>query len=124
MLLQEELTQTVIGAAMEVRKHLGCGLLESAYHSCLCIELGKRGLAFKSQASLPIVYDGHRIEGAYKPDFIINDSLILEIKAVSDIAPAHKAQMLTYLRLSAIRVGLLINFNTVPFTKGIKRFVM
>jgi GxxExxY protein len=88
------------------------------------LELSKRGLAFKSQAPLPIIYDGHRIEVAYKPDFIINESLILELKTVTAFAPAHKAQILTYLRLSTIRVGLLINFHAVPLTSGIKRFVM
>ena len=123
-MLGAELTSTVIGAAIEVRKRLGCGLLESAYHACLCIELSKRGLMFRSQPLLPIVYDDQRIEAAYRPDFIVGDSLIVELKAVTEFAPVHKAQILTYLRLSAIRVGLLINFHAVPFPKGIKRFVM
>jgi GxxExxY protein len=123
-MLNAELTQTVIGAAIEVRNRLGCGLLESAYHTCFCIELAKRGLEFESQPPLPIVYDDHRIPAAYRPDLIIAKSLIVELKTVTDFSPAHKAQILTYLRLSAIRVGLLINFHAVPFSKGIKRFVM
>lgn len=123
-MLEAELTSTVIGAAIEVRKRLGCGLLESAYHACLCIELNKRELTFRSQPLLPIVYDDHRVEAAYRPDLIIGDSLIVELKAVTVFAPIHKAQILTYLRLSQIRVGLLINFHAVPFPKGIKRFVM
>lgn len=123
-MLEAELTNTVIGAAIEVHKRLGSGLLESAYHSCLCIELGKRGLTFKSQPPLPIVYDDHRVEAAYRPDLIISDSLIVELKTVTEFAPVHRAQILTYLRLSKIRVGLLINFHAIPFPKGIKRFVM
>ena len=124
MLLEAELTSKVIGAAIEVHKRLGSGLLESAYHRCLCIELSKRGLDFKSQPPLPIVYDEHRVEAAYRPDLIVADSVIVELKTVSACAPVHQAQILTYLRLSKIRVGLLMNFHAVPFPKGIKRFVL
>ena len=123
-MLAEELTRDVIGAGIEVRKYLGAGLLENAYHVCLCLELSKRGLVFKSQPPLPIIYDGHRVEAAYRPDLIINGSLIVELKTVTAFAPAHSAQILTYLRLSSIRVGLLINFHAVPFPSGIKRFVL
>ena len=120
----DRLTEFVIGSAIEVRKRLGCGLLERAYHTCLCIELEKRNLTFKSQLGLPIVYDGHRVDVAYRPDLIVDERLIVELKTVTALAAAHKAQILTYLRLSGIKVGLLINFHAVPFTSGIKRFVM
>ncbi len=123
-MLEAELTSTVIGAAIEVHKRLGGGLLESAYHRCLCIELSKRGVDFKSQPPLPIVYDEYRVEAAYRPDLIVADSVIVELKTVSEFAPVHPAQILTYLRLSRIRVGLLMNFHSVPFPKGIKRFVL
>ena len=124
LMLEAELTSTVIGAAIEVRKHLGCGLLESAYHAFLCIELSKRGLTFKSQPLLPIVYDGHRVEAAYRPDLIIGDSLIVELKAVEVVLPVHSAQVLTYMRITGLRKGLLFNFNVPVLKEGIKSFVM
>ena len=89
----------------------------------MCIELGKRGLKFESRPPLAIVYDECCIKAAYRPDLIIKDALIVELKTVSELSPVHKAQILTYMRLSTIRVGLL-NFHAVPFTKRIKRFVM
>ena len=123
-MIPDELTNPVIGAAIRVREHLGSGLLESAYHACLCMELKKLDLNFKSQPPLPIVYDGQRVEAAYRPDLIVDDRLIVELKTVTTFADAHKAQILTYLRLSGIRIGLLLNFHAIPFKSGIKRFVM
>ena len=123
-MIPDDLTNPVIGAAIKVRTHLGSGLLESAYHSCLCIELSNLNLKFKSQPTLPIVYGGYRVTAAYRPDLIVDDRLIIELKTVTAFADAHKAQLLTYLRLSGIKVGLLLNFHAIPFKSGIKRFVM
>jgi GxxExxY protein len=121
---QDPLTGLIIGAAIEVRKRTGCGLLESAYHAFLCIELGKRNLTFKSQPTLPVMYDGHRVELAYRPDLIVSDQVIVELKTVTAFAPVHEAQILTYLRLSGLRIGLLMNFHAIPFTSGIRRFIV
>jgi GxxExxY protein len=120
----DKLTELIIGAAIEVRKRVGAGLLESAYHTFLCIELTKRSLTFTSQPTLPVVYDGHRVELAYRPDLIVKDRVIVELKTVSAFSPVHQAQILTYLRLSGIRIGLLINFHAVPFKSGIRRFIV
>ena len=121
---EQDLTGLIIGAAIQVRKRVGCGLLESAYHTFLCIELEKLDLTIKSQPKLSIVYDGHPVKVAYRPDLIVHERVIVELKTVSAFAPVHEAQILTYLRLSGIHVGLLINFHAVPFKSGIKRFVM
>ena len=99
-------------------------MLENAYHEFLCIELRKIDLPFRSQPTLPVVYDGYRVKLAYRPDLIINDQVIVELKTVTAFAPVHEAQILTYLRLSGIRVGLLINFHAVPFKSGIRRFII
>jgi len=120
----DPLTGLIIGAAIDVRKRVGCGLLESAYHAFLCIELQKLNLALKVQPTLPVVYDGHRVDLAYRPDLIVNDQVIVELKTVTEFAPVHQAQILTYLRLSGIRIGLLINFHAVPFKSGIRRFIV
>jgi GxxExxY protein len=124
MAIDDPLTEAIIGAAIEVRKRVGCGLLESAYHAFLCIELEKIGLPFKSQPGLPVVYDGRRVNVAYRPDLIVSDQVIVELKTVTTILPVHEAQILTYLRLSGIHTGLLINFHAVPFKSGIRRFVV
>ena len=121
---RDPLTELIIGAAMEVRRRTGCGLLENAYHTFLCIELRKRNLEFASQQMLPVDYDGHRVELAYRPDLIVDNRVIVELKTVTAISPPHEAQILTYLRLSGIKVGLLINFHAVPFKSGIRRFVV
>lgn len=97
---RDPLTELIIGAAIEVRKRVGCGLLESAYHAFLCVELRKRDLMFQSQPTLPVVYDGHRVDLAYRPDLIVNDRVVVELKTVSAFLPVHQAQILTYLRLS------------------------
>jgi GxxExxY protein len=120
----QDLTGQIIGAAIEVRKRVGCGLLESAYHTFLCLELEKLGLAFKSQPPLSVLYDGRLVKVAYRPDLVVADLVIVELKTVTAFAPVHEAQILTYLRLSGIRIGLLLNFHAVPFKSGIKRFVL
>jgi GxxExxY protein len=121
---EHDLTWLIIGAAIEVRKRVGCGLLESAYHTFLCIELEKLNLTLKSQPKFSITYDGRPVKVAYRPDLIVQERVIVELKTVTAIAPVHQAQILTYLRLSGIRIGLLINFHAVPFKSGIKRFIM
>ena len=118
------MTDLIIGAAIEVRKRVGCGLLESAYHAFLCIELQRANLTFKSQQTLPVIYDGYRVDLAYRPDLIVDDRVIVELKTVTAVLPVHEAQILTYLRLSGIRIGLLLNFHAVPFKSGIRRFIV
>lgn len=115
------MTRAVIGAAIEVHKALGPGLLESAYEACLAYELQARGVAHRTQVELPIVYRGRPIGCVYRLDFLIDNRLIVELKAVEKLLPIHEAHLLTYLRLSRTKTGLLMNFNT-PFLKnGIKR---
>ena len=109
---------------MRVHSAMGPGLLESAYEKCLAIEFDQERLPFARQAPLSIQYNGVHIEPGYVPDFIIANELVLEIKSVETILPVHKAQLLTYLRLSGCRVGLLINFHTARLTHGIRRCVL
>jgi GxxExxY protein len=118
-----DLTYRIIGLAMRVHSRLGPGLFESAYHRCLCHELSGAEIQFDQQVRLPIHYDGIEIESGYRADIIVRGEVILEIKAVEQFRPLHEAQLLTYLRLSLCRVGLLINFNTVSLTDGIRRRV-
>jgi GxxExxY protein len=117
-------TSPIIGAAIEVHRHLGPGLLESAYEECLCHELHLRGLDFKRQVALPLMYKGLALDCGYKLDLIVQDQIILELKAVEKLLPIHEAQLLTYLRLTGKSVGLLINFNVPLLTQGIVRRVL
>jgi GxxExxY protein len=119
-----DLTHRIIGLAMRVHRRLGPGLLESVYQKCLCHEFDKAGIAFRSQVSLPVLYDDVLIDWGYTADIIVDGQVILELKAVERTLPLHEAQLLTYLRLSPCRIGLLINFNTVSLTDGIKRCVL
>lgn len=100
------------------------GLLESAYEECLCFELGQAGLAFQRQIGIPIVYRDMRLEAGYRADVIVANRQILEIKSVEAISPVHEAQLLTYLRLSERRLGLLLNFNTLRLKDGLRRFII
>ena len=118
-----DLTGDVIGAAIEVHKALGPGLLESTYEQCFCIELGLRSLAYERQKEIPITYKGVNLDCAYRLDIVISNQLIVELKACEEIQPIHEAQLLTYLKLSGIKVGLLINFNVPVLKEGIKRLV-
>jgi GxxExxY protein len=118
---RKALSEKVIGAAIEVHRLLGPGLLESAYESCLCHELFLRGLKFKRQVPLDIDYKGIIVEAAYRLDIVVEDSLILELKAVEIMNPVYQAQLLTYLKLSGISTGLLINFMVPVLKNGIKR---
>jgi GxxExxY protein len=119
-----ELTGRIIRAAIEVHKHLGPGLLESTYQACLRYELAASGLAFRQQQALPIIYKEVQLEEPYRLDFIVEDAVILELKSVDALHPIHEAQLLTYLKLTGIHVGLLINFNVAQFKDGIKRMVL
>ena len=117
------LTDQVIGYAIEVHKELGPGLLESAYEECLCYELRQSGIEFVQQASLPVSYKNISLECGYRIDIVVENALIVEIKAVRAFQPIHEAQLLTYLKLSGIQTGLLINFNVPLLKEGIKRLV-
>ena len=117
-------TSPIIGAAIEVHRQLGPGLLESAYEECLCHELRLREMQFKRQVDLPILYKGLLLNCGYKIDLIVEDEVVLELKAIEKLLPIHEAQLLTYLRLSNKRVGLLINFNVPLLTQGIVRRVL
>lgn len=123
-LLHEALTEQIIGAAMEVHRALGPGLLESAYEECLALACADRGLEFVRQIELPIVFMGHRIAPAYRMDFVFSNSVVVEVKAVEKIIPIHEAQLLTYLKLSGYRVGLLINFCVPLLKDGIHRRIL
>jgi len=119
-----QLTHEIIGAAIEVHRMLGPGLLESAYEECLAREMDLRGLRFEKQKPLPVVYKDIKLECGYRVDFLVEGRVIVELKSVEALAPVHEAIVLTYLRLSSCRVGLLINFNTALLKDGIKRFVL
>jgi GxxExxY protein len=118
-----DLTYRIIGLAMRVHARLGPGLFESVYHRCLCHELSRAEIPFSQQVRLPIRYDDTEIESGFLADIIVRGEVILELKTVEQFNPLHEAQLLTYLRLSSCRVGLLINFNTVKLTDGIRRRV-
>ena len=118
------LTEKIIGAAIEVHRTLGPGLLESAYEECLCRELETCHLTFQRQVIPPIVYKGHTVEPGFRVDVIVERQVLIELKAVVALLPVHDAQVLTYLKLSGIGKGLLMNFNAMPLKNGIKRFVV
>lgn len=120
----KELTAAIIGAAIEVHRHLGPGLLESAYEECLDWELKERGHTVGRQLRVPIIYKGATLDANYRLDLLVDDTVIVDIKAVDRMAEVHTAQLLTYLRHTEIEVGLLINFNTVLLRDGIKRVVL
>ena len=117
-LLYEELTESVIGAAIEVHRTIGPGLLESAYEECLCQELHLRGVSFKRQVPLPVDYKGVKLDCGYRLDLLIEDVLIVEIKCLEHVLPVHEAQILTYLKMTGKRVGLILNFNVHTLTRG------
>ena len=117
------LSSKIIGAAIEVHKALGPGLLESAYEECLCHELGLRDLSFERQKPLPVVYKGTRLDCGYRLDVVVEKAIILELKSCERIEPIHKAQLLTYLKLADLRLGLLMNFNCAALKDGIVRIV-
>jgi len=116
-----DLTGEIIGAAIEVHKTLGPGLLESAYEECLCHEFSLRNISYERQKELPIEYKGANLDCGYRLDVVVDGRLILELKACENLEPIHEAQLLTYLKLTGIKVGLLINFNVPVLKDGIKR---
>ncbi len=119
----DPLTREIIGAAIEVHKALGPGLLESAYERCLAREVAIRGLRVERQIEVALEYKGERIDCAYRMDLVVEGSVLVEIKAVERLLPIHDAQVLTYLRLTGLRKALLLNFNTAYLRGGIKRLV-
>jgi len=118
-----KITEGIIGAAIEVHKNLGPGLLESAYQAALAYELTERGFKIEQQKSLPLLYKNVKLESGYRLDLLVNDKVVVEIKSMEGLAPIHEAQLLSYLRLSNCKVGLLINFNVKLLKQGIKRIV-
>jgi GxxExxY protein len=123
VLIHEDLTQRIIGAALSVHSELGPGLLEGVYAACLQYELQQRHLRFEREMPLPVVYGRVRVDAGYRLDFVVEDAIVLELKAVERLLPVHKAQLLSFLRLSRHSVGLLINFNVVHLRHGIQRMV-
>jgi GxxExxY protein len=124
MLVEEELTEQIIGAFIEVHRELGPGLLESAYEKCVRHELELRGFTVRTEVPLPVVYKGIQLECGYRIDLVVNDTVIVEIKTVDKLVPVHEAQLLTYLKLSGIRIGLLVNFHSSVIRNSIKRMVL
>ena len=120
----EELTDKIIASAIEVHRHLGPGLLESAYEECFCHELNIQGIPFERQKPLPLEYKGIKLDCGYRMDIVVDRKVVAELKCVDKITPVHEAQLLTYLRLSHIKVGLIINFYTPVLKDGIKRLVL
>ncbi|MBK8743802.1 MAG: GxxExxY protein [Propionivibrio sp.] len=118
---RDSLTEEIIGAAIDVHRVLGPGLLESAYQECLCVELGLRDLRFVSQLHLPIDYKGRHVDAGYRLDLVVEDRVVVELKAVERLLPLHEAQLLTYLRLGRYTTGLLLNFNVPVLKDGIRR---
>ncbi len=118
-----EITQAIIGAAIAVHKELGPGLLESTYEACLAYELTQRGLKIELQKALPVIYQEVNLDCGYRIDILVENHVIVELKAVERIVPIHEAQLLSYLKLSGCKVGLLINFNVKVLKNGIRRMV-
>jgi GxxExxY protein len=119
-----DISKAVVDCAFQVHRQLGPGLLESAYEECLCILLKKVNISFQRQVQMPIFFDSQKIDIGYRVDLLIENKLIIELKAVEKIIPLHEAQIITYMRLSKISTGLLINFNSKMFKEGIRRFVL
>ena len=121
---RDPLSKKVIGLAIEIHRGLGPGLLESAYEVCLCYELKTHDVPFRRQVPLPVVYKSVRLDCGYRMDIVIDEKLVVELKTVERLLPLHDAQLLTYLKLSGIRKGLLLNFNTPVLKDGIRRLVL
>lgn len=119
-----ELTHEIVGAAIEVHRHLGPGLLESSYRECLCHELSLRGIKFRRECGLPLEYKGIKLDCGYRVDIVVQEQIAVELKSVQALMPVHEGQLLTYLRLGGWKVGLLINFNVPVLKDGIRRRVL
>ena len=120
----DEISNRVIGCALEVHRVLGPGLLESAYEECLYYELQQAGVACRRQVELPVQYKGLRLDCGYRLDLVVEDTVIVELKSVETLLPIHEAQLLTYMKLSGLRTGLLMNFNERYLKDGLKRRVL
>src|SRR3990170_2856512 len=120
---ENELSNKIVGAAIEVHRSLGPGLLESTYEECLCHEFSLNNIPFERQAQMPVIYKGIRLDCGYRADIIVDKKVILELKSVTEVQPIHKAQLLTYLKLSGLKLGMLLNFNVQLMKDGINRFV-
>ena len=118
-----QLSSKIIGSAIEVHKALGPGLLESSYQKCLCHELGLRGIPFENEKPLPLIYKGEKLDCGYRLDLVVENAIIVELKSCEKLEPIHKAQLLTYLKLSGLKLGLLLNFNVPLMRDGIVRVV-
>ena len=118
------LSKEIIGAAIEVHRHLGPGLLESAYEECLAYELTQQNIPFERQKALPVVYKDVRLDAGFRVDFLVDNLVVVELKAIEALTPTHEAQVLTYLRLTGCKLGLLLNFNVRLLKNGIKRLVL
>ena len=122
-MLENEISSKIIGAAIEVHKHLGPGLLESTYEACLAYELKQLGFDVKQQLALPVIYKEVKLDAGYRIDLLVDNKVIIEIKSVESLADIHTAQLLTYLKLKDLKLGLLINFNSVKVIDGVKRII-
>ncbi|MGD0340801.1 MAG: GxxExxY protein [Bacteroidales bacterium] len=121
---RNEITQKIIGCAIEVHRNLGPGLLESAYEQCLAFELIKAGLSIKRQVPIPVVYKDIKLDCGYRIDILVEETVVIELKVVDEFNPIHEAQVLTYLKFSQKQIGLLINFNVTILKNGIRRYVL
>jgi len=119
-----QITEAIIGAAIEVHRHLGPGLLESAYQACLAHELGLHNLSYEQEKIIPISYKGILIDCGYRLDFLVEKAVVVELKTVESLLPIHEAQLMTYLKLTGCKLGLLINFNVPLLKNGIKRVIL
>ena len=119
-----EKTEAIIGACIEVHRHLGPGLLESAYEACLAHEFAAREIPFRRQVEIPVIYKGQKVDCGFRADFLVYDEVLLELKAVEKTIPIHEAQLFTQMKLTARKVGLLVNFNVTTLTNGITRRVL
>jgi GxxExxY protein len=124
MLLARDLTEQIIGVAIEVHRIVGPGMLESVYESCLCHELAQADIGFERQVGIPIIYKSVQFDEGFRADILVDRQIVVEIKAVATFVPAHDAQVLTYLRMSGLRVGLLFNFHARLLKEGLRRFVI
>lgn len=123
-MIENELSNIVIGSAIEVHKHLGPGLLESAYQECLCYELISKGLNIQREVPMPIIYKEVKLDHGYRMDILVENKLVIELKSVEAINDVHIAQMLTYLKLGNYKLGLILNFNVAILKNGIKRIII
>jgi GxxExxY protein len=124
LLVGSALTERVIGLAIGVHKELGPGLLESVYEECLCFELAEAGLDCRRQVAVPVTYKGVCLDAGFRADILVEQDLIIEIKSIDGLLPVHDAQVLTYLRMTGRRIGLLMNFNSTRLKDGLRRFIM